>query len=172
MLLKDYVGEIQHLMINEAGELIPDPIIGLGLSGESAEMAEAFMELARNTNPNNVPALRKKFLLEAGDVLWYVAALCVSHNIEIDDVDVQVPIGTESIATRIGKVNDKIKKAEWHGRRYARTELCIDLSQLLSHLREYAKFGEKMLEDVADMNVEKLKSRYPNGFVQGGGIRA
>ena len=78
---------------------------GLGLAGETGELCE----LVKKDIGHGIPIDLDRFISEAGDVLWYLAALCELHSVS--------------------------------------------------------------LEAVAQANIAKLRQRYPDGFVAGGGVR-
>jgi NTP pyrophosphatase (non-canonical NTP hydrolase) len=55
---------------------------GLGLTGEAGECAEAIkkhLSGSKTIEPDNIKR-------ELGDVLWYINALCVYFNFDLDDV--------------------------------------------------------------------------------------
>lgn len=202
MLLKQYIEAITHLFfkplpavpgeMNEKA-LIPLSICGLGLSGEMAEAIEAcepYITALQNhrTNPaglyaslggatSDKPADLKKaehdLIAEYGDVLWYVAAICYSLGYDIETLDKPLPTGNKPNAfVTIGTICDIINKAEWHGKAIDHFTMQVQIMTLLGILRRDAKTVGVALEDVAKANVDKLRRRYPQGFVEGGGIRS
>ena len=79
--------------------------------------------------------------------------------------------GGVSLADESGEVLGKIKKQVWHG--YARNADSIgeELGDVLWSLAYLARQLGFSLSQIATMNIEKLKTRYPEGFKKGGGIR-
>lgn len=63
-----------------------------------------------------------------------------------------------------GEVADHIKKGIFHGHEMNRHELAKELGDCLWYIANLSKLAGFTLEDVAEMNVNKLKARYPDGF--------
>lgn len=86
---------IRTLLYPGQGELLGLAYVGLGLAGEAGEVAEKLKKLLRDA-PKEKPAdadargvtpeLRQNLILELGDVLWYVAAMCKELGTTIDEV--------------------------------------------------------------------------------------
>lgn len=75
------------------------------------------------------------------------------------------------LAGEAGEVCDLIKKIGWHGKIANADDMAHELGDVLWYLQKLAQRYGFTLEQVAQMNVDKLQKRYPNGFVEGGGIR-
>ena len=63
-----------------------------------------------------------------------------------------------------GEVADLIKKKLHHGHEVTADEIKKELGDVLHYLAGIATLFEIDLEDVATANIEKLRTRYPNGF--------
>lgn len=70
------------------------------------------------------------------------------------------------IAGEGGEVADLIKKAEYHGHVLKPVEVAKELGDLLWYIATMADGIGWTLSDVARLNVEKLRARYPDGFDQ------
>lgn len=70
-----------------------------------------------------------------------------------------------------GEVAELFKKWAGHDVPYTKDQLTKELGDVLWYLSELASLNEVTLEDIAQANVAKLKARYPEGFVTGGGNR-
>ena len=70
-----------------------------------------------------------------------------------------------------GEVAELVKKFEGHGITYGIDKMKKELGDVLFYLSRLADDHGLTLQEVADENITKLKARYPNGFVPGGGIR-
>lgn len=70
-----------------------------------------------------------------------------------------------------GEVADLLKKQAWHGLAVDRNQMAKELGDVLWYVADLASHFGLDLDAVADMNIEKLKKRYPDGFTVGGGIR-
>lgn len=63
-----------------------------------------------------------------------------------------------------GEVADHIKKGIFHGHEMNRHDLAKELGDCLWYIANLSKVAGFTLEDIAVMNVNKLKKRYPEGF--------
>lgn len=70
-----------------------------------------------------------------------------------------------------GRIADAVKKDEYHKRPVDRAAMLKELGDVLWYTAALATDYGFTLEDVARANVVKLKARYPQGFVHGGGQR-
>lgn len=70
-----------------------------------------------------------------------------------------------------GEVAELIKKSIGHGINYDREKMKKELGDVLWYVARLAAEHEISLEEVAQANIDKLKIRYPDGFIKGGGIR-
>lgn len=58
----------------------------LGLTGEAGEIANKVKKIWRDNDGNISEEHEKMILDEAGDVLWYLSALCSTLDINLNDV--------------------------------------------------------------------------------------
>lgn len=63
-----------------------------------------------------------------------------------------------------GEFADKIKKEMFHGHHFPTPELIKELGDILWYVAMAADALGFTLDDVAQMNINKLKDRYPHGF--------
>jgi NTP pyrophosphatase (non-canonical NTP hydrolase) len=70
-----------------------------------------------------------------------------------------------------GEVADAIKKAHFHGVAYELAAIKKELGDVLWYVAALAEDHGLTLSEIAKENVEKLRRRYPDGFVSGGGVR-
>jgi NTP pyrophosphatase (non-canonical NTP hydrolase) len=75
------------------------------------------------------------------------------------------------IAGEAGEVADLLKKQLFHGKQEDADKLCEELGDVLWYVSTIAKLHGLSLSEVAAFNLRKLRKRYPNGFVLGGGVR-
>lgn len=75
------------------------------------------------------------------------------------------------IVGEAGEVADLLKKHLYHGVDLDRAKLCKELGDVLWYLAALARHAGLSLNEVAQANISKLRARYPDGFVLGGGIR-
>lgn len=72
--------------------------------------------------------------------------------------------GCLGLAGEAGEVCDVLKKYLYQGHELDRAGMAYELGDVLWYVVETAAGLDLTLEDVARMNVEKLKKRYPQGF--------
>ena len=76
------------------------------------------------------------------------------------------------IAGEAGEYCELIKKHTFHGKKPLDLDAARkELGDVLYYVAMAAKNLHLSLDEVARANVDKLKARYPDGFVEGGGIR-
>ncbi len=63
-----------------------------------------------------------------------------------------------------GEVADLVKKMTAHGHAWDKDKLADELGDVLWYLAEAASTLEMSLGEIAQLNVDKLKKRYPDGF--------
>lgn len=80
---------------------------------------------------------------------------------------------TLGLVGEAGEVAELVKKGYYHQQDadLDRAKLKLELGDVLFYLDWLASLHGMTLTDVADANIEKLKARYPDGFVHGGGRR-
>lgn len=75
------------------------------------------------------------------------------------------------LAGEAGEVVELIKKARFHGVPYDTDQVKKELGDILWYVNQMAYAHGLTLAEVAQANADKLRARYPNGFVKGGGVR-
>lgn len=75
------------------------------------------------------------------------------------------------ITGEAGEVAELVKKAVYHAKAYPLDEMIKELGDVLWYVSGMAAAHNVSLSTVADANLAKLRARYPNGFVNGGGNR-
>ena len=63
-----------------------------------------------------------------------------------------------------GEAIDLLKKHRMHGHPFDREKFAKELGDIAWYLAEAARAIDMDLEDVLQMNIDKLKQRYPDGF--------
>lgn len=157
--------------------------VALGLCGESSE----FMELLTNETKSSTERDKSHLCKELGDVSWYasvgsyVLGYKLSNIIDSDNYhytpnEWQKMFGSSknqtfnvidlsiTLSVRCGEFADVIKKRVFQGHGLNKEKLVkilYDILWLVAML--YDKIGYKF-EEGLQMNVDKLRKRYPNGF--------
>jgi len=75
------------------------------------------------------------------------------------------------IAGESGEVVELIKKHLYHGKPLDLCDLEKELGDVLYYVQAMCNLFGLEFEGCMDFNVLKLQERYPNGFVEGGGVR-
>ena len=68
------------------------------------------------------------------------------------------------IAGEAGEVADMVKKELGHGHETDRVQMAKELGDVLWYVAALAKVYGWSLAEVGQMNIDKLKARYPSGF--------
>jgi len=63
-----------------------------------------------------------------------------------------------------GEVTDYIKKVLYHGHKLEKSVLCKELGDVMWYIAALADAAGLTLEEVARVNIDKLRTRYPDGF--------
>lgn len=75
-----------------------------------------------------------------------------------------IMLGAMGLAGEVGEVVDLLKKAIFHKHKLDYMKLEEELGDVLWYLAELCTATRIKLSDVATINIEKLKQRYPQGF--------
>jgi len=75
------------------------------------------------------------------------------------------------VAGEAGEAADYIKKMLYHGITPDYDKLDKEFGDVLWYVAAYCHIMELPLEQLMFKNIEKLRKRYPNGFIVGGGKR-
>jgi NTP pyrophosphatase (non-canonical NTP hydrolase) len=70
-----------------------------------------------------------------------------------------------------GEVAELVKKSVGHGVPFDQSKIKKELGDVLWYLTQLAAAHGISLQEVATANVDKLRARYPQGFILGGGVR-
>ncbi len=72
--------------------------------------------------------------------------------------------GTLGLAGEVGEIADLVKKYIFHGHKLAVEEVVEELGDLFFYVTLIMHALDTTLDEVIEMNVQKLDSRYPEGF--------
>ncbi len=73
-------------------------------------------------------------------------------------------LGAIGLCGESGEVAETVKKHVFHGTPLNREELLEELGDVLWYLTHLTRVLGSSLDDIAAINVAKLRHRYPNGF--------
>ncbi|MFA5526423.1 MAG: MazG nucleotide pyrophosphohydrolase domain-containing protein [Acholeplasmataceae bacterium] len=163
----DYQAQAAETAIYPASARLVYP--ALGLCGEVGELSAALAAGA----PDDITQA------ECGDVLWYVAAVCRDANLSMQDIaDNATTDLRTTAAVGAGLVAEGVKKwlrdfgcemVEGHLPQKIANRVMPGLVMTMSALRQIgAVWGLDLLE-VAEANLNKLRSRQERGVLQGDG---
>ena len=94
---------------------------------------------------------------------YQVAALRTANGMIYDRYDM-IMNGALGLCGESGEVADIIKKATFQGHPLDEAHIAEELGDVAWYLAILAEAIGMELDTVLEMNVEKLKKRYPNGF--------
>lgn len=162
------------------------PYAALGIADEAGELLEAIGGLLAAGPDTDATA----FLKEAGDVLWYVAAVAAETGVTLDGTLDElaalgdrrpfpwrdlVPLGAR-ITIAASKIAGLAKKTiRDHDGRFPdawRADVAAHLRSVLHYLGHAiatASDGTRSLDGAAEMNLAKLSSRKERGVLSGSG---
>ena len=88
-----------------------------------------------------------------------------TRNPKMDEKDILIN-SAMGLCGEAGEVCDLVKKHIFHGHELDRAALIKELGDVAWYLAEAAEAIGCSLEEVLQANIDKLKSRYPEGFSQ------
>lgn len=145
-----------------------EPVITMCALGACGEVAEALESVLWYAKPD-----KEKTALEIGDAMYYTATAlkAMDFNIVPRDHDPFEPtnlacceLHLRDAAIAAGKYADMVKKWQFHSHEFEWREAKDVLEVLFDTLvRAGASIGYRCKE-IQQMNVDKLRKRYPNGF--------
>lgn len=92
------------------------------------------------------------------------AAARTMANVSDDRDEKGLAVYALGLAGETGEVVELIKKHVGHGHDLDEAKLSKELGDVLWYLSAVATYLEISLDDVAELNIQKLKKRYPEGF--------
>ncbi len=153
------------------GKQMPLELVVLGVCGEGAELIDAMSD-------DNY-----QVLMEAGDLLWYVRTCCRRLHISFPRLFMLAQqtytsdCGTQNEEADVmlqmtGRFADVVKKHAWHGKPVNKAAwIGLLLPIVCRTLAISDASGGWTHERIFKANHDKLRARYPKGFVEGGGVR-
>ena len=154
---------IESYIIEAEKTLNQDAERGYLSSGLWGELGELF-NLYKKHAYHNKPAPDEEFISEIGDCFWYVSMLLGRYDIEwrrsAYRLATRVPAMSTSLRTAMGDLLDTVQ----NGIEPRNTELEF-LAYVLANLVDLAELFPGGTRGVLDTNIDKLRRRYPTGFV-------
>lgn len=130
----------------------------MGLIGECAEVLSAAND-------------REAILKELGDVSHYAFGILtfLGETYDIKPLIHYVVEGTkEELINKIiilsGEISEQVKKFVFHRHELNSTKMILTLKILIKNLIALAEKYDTTLEEICEMNIDKLKKRYPESF--------
>ena len=100
----------------------------------------------------------------------YAIAVASTKNPDLN-VPEQFSNWALGIAGEAGEVAEVIKKHLYHGKALDLNDLEKEMGDVLYYIQAMCNLTGLTLEKCMQHNADKLKKRYPNGFIEGGGLR-
>ncbi|GAB0170531.1 hypothetical protein LSPCS325_39680 [Lysinibacillus sp. CTST325] len=128
----------------------------MGLIGECTEVLSAAND-------------REAILKEIGDVSHYAFGILTFLGEKYEPLDNYFVEGTkEKLINKIiilsGEISEQVKKFVFHRHELNPSKVKIALKMLIKNLVALAGFYDSSLEEICEMNIDKLKMRYPESF--------
>lgn len=130
----------------------------LGLVGEATEIVAAEGD-------------KDVSIKEIGDVAHYAFGLLtfIKGDYETESTNNYFPPTeqrdlTKKVLVLAGEVSEMVKKFVYHGHDLDAVKMKMTLKVLIKNLAELAETYDITLEEVCEININKLKERYPNKF--------
>lgn len=164
------LNEYQTAAVRTAGDTSLG-VLALGLAGEAGEVADIVID----EQIGDGYELSQRIAKELGDVLWYTAALAYAHGFELASLlgsrkrDTAELLAsnfrlTLKMCGHVGRLADHVKKHLGHGHDLDLKLIGDALSEILWHIMAIGmRFGQPLAR-ISEINVEKLRVRYPDGF--------
>lgn len=168
MNIKDFQKEA--IKFAAFGNKMENEYLALGLSGEVGEVLNKLKKIIRDDDGQLTEDAARHIALEVGDVLWYVVTIAHKEKIRLlftqhkkENVSLQeaIKFGME-VAYQSFRTSDDLI-----GGRVALPP--IRLLVICSSLELLSNFAGYTLEEVADMNIQKLTDRKNRGKIGGSG---
>lgn len=136
----------------------------LGVAGEFVELVRLAEQSAAIPDTLAADAL----IGECGDVLWYLACLETLPN-GIEPSEYEHLTVFDYMTDEAYNPCEEVKRFAFHDRgKEAVLEMC---GAALDYVRLVLQQLKVSLEECRARNIAKLRERYPQGFVSGGGVR-
>jgi len=128
----------------------------LGLIGECAEVLGAAND-------------REAILKEIGDVAHYAFGLLTFLNDMYEPLANYVVEGSKKVVINkiiilSGEISEQVKKFVFHRHELNSPKVKLALKMLIKNLIALAEMYDSTLEQICEMNIDKLKMRYPESF--------
>jgi len=110
----------------------------------------------------------KNMLEEIGDCLWYISLILDGAGYQLDDIFYDVPVYRDTLEELVissSIIADQVKRLIYYG---ADLKDCFEkaMERTLQCLNRLALEHESTLETCMEININKLKIRYPNDFTE------
>ncbi len=78
--------------------------------------------------------------------------------------DMPLLLGAIGLSGEVGEVNELIKKHFWHGKLVNPHDIALELGDVCWYVAYLANIIGTDFETILQINVDKIKERYPDGF--------
>ena len=95
-----------------------------------------------------------------GNEYQELASRTINRNLEPNELNSHAVLG---MVSEVGEICGLYQK-EFQGHQYNETELKKEVGDLLWFVAEFCTANGWDVEEIMDMNITKLKRRYPDGF--------
>jgi NTP pyrophosphatase (non-canonical NTP hydrolase) len=152
----------------------------LKLMGESGEITEKVGKILRDFDGDfDNPETKQELAKELGDVMWYVAAICTDYGVKLSEY------AHPRKAQDVNKLYEGIDVIKMSARIAAQAcyvmeliilsditrmdNIIIQTGKMVELIQKFAHMIGYILEEIMDMNINKLSSRMTRGKIHGSG---
>lgn len=133
----------------------------LGMIGETGEVVDAVKKWQYQSS-TGTPLPVCKLIEELGDVMWYVAEFCAAINEKLGELPVREPFcGCDTVEETAVNLMRDVMALVIDGQETSRIDIITLIARVSYMLEEYCNVS---LSDCLNVNIAKLKKRYPDGF--------
>lgn len=173
MTFNEYIPLAQRTDSNEGKDKMTNAM--LGMVGELGECLSAWVKLTEDPNGDRAEKLND----ELGDFCWYMAAAAAYLGEDVcrfgeEEVPLLTVLFSEDLMPKMMRLNiciaeltDMWKKHMFQGHRdFDREKAGILLEKIYKAFYVFAMQASSLFDfsELFELNIEKLKKRYPNGF--------
>lgn len=145
----------------------------LGLIGETGELVDLLKKYVYQTEAG-VPFPIDAAINELGDVMWYLEELADGMNTSMNAISTLSYMGLDGMTAgmkTLPSVRSVILKLSGHANKIRiavqknnRPEIKLQMRRMLFCCAWLARIAGVPMAEVAQINIDKLKKRYPEGF--------
>lgn len=147
----------------------------LGLTGEYFEFLKAIDEAEQPFYENEEEYKKRGELIkkEAGDVLWYIAVLAHEMDFRLEYINISKMFLTQEerdLGDKIGQLNELVKKTfRDNAGKLELPKAHLIMAQIVNAFIGTVEICDLDIDEIAEINIAKIKDRKERGVLSGSG---